>query len=75
MEEKNLDKYWHYKRECHKWFDSLWRNHDEREVYYQKLADYLGIPKDKCHFSSMTQEQYEKSIEIIKKWWFEKYDK
>ena len=63
------------KYEAHLWFDKLWRNHSEREYYYQKLADELGIPKDQCHFSKMSDEMRELAMVYIKKWWWEKYDR
>ena len=62
------------KNEAHKWFDKLWRNHEERDIYYQRLANELGLPYESCHFSLMTMEQLDKAIPLIKKWWFEKYD-
>lgn len=58
--------------EIHKWFDKLWRNHEERDMYYNKLAVALG--KSECHFSQMTMEELEKAETIVKKWWREKYD-
>lgn len=61
--------------EIHDWFDKLWRNHDEREIMYQKLANELGIERENCHFGMMESEMLDKAIVIIKKWWFEKYDK
>lgn len=62
------------RRELHIWFDKLWRNHDERETYYQKLADELNIDRQYCHFAKMESEMLDKALEIVKKWWFEKYD-
>ena len=61
--------------EIHDWFDKLWKNHDERDMYYGKLAQELGIEKEKCHFGMMESEMLEKALKIVKKWWFEKYDK
>lgn len=61
------------RQELHRWFDKLWRNHSDREYYYDRLAKELG--KSDCHFSQMTMEELNKSLEIVKKWWFEKYDK
>ena len=63
------------KDEAHKWFDKLWKNHEERDNYYIRLANELNIPYEECHFSTMSLEQIEKALPIIKKWWFEKYDK
>lgn len=60
------------RRELHQWFDKLWRNNAEREIYYDKLAKALG--KDDCHFSQMSMEELNKSLELVKKWWFQKYD-
>lgn len=68
------DRYWYKRWELHRWFDKLWSNHNERQVMYQKLADYLGIEKENCHFATMNQEQLDKSLDIVKKWWLEKYD-
>ena len=62
------------KSEAHKWFDKLWRNHEERDIYYQKLAKEMGIEYDKCHFALMNTDQLDRALVIIKKWWWEKYD-
>lgn len=62
------------KNEAHTWFDKLWRNHEERDIYYHKLANELGIDYESCHFSQMNMDQLNKAIDIIKKWWWEKYD-
>ena len=59
--------------ELHRWFDKLWKNHEERAKYYDKLAAALG--KSECHFSQMTMEELKKAEEIVKKWWLEKYDR
>lgn len=63
----------HKRRELHQWFDKLWNNRNEREMYYDKLAVELG--KSECHFSQMTMEELEKAEKIVKKWWIEKYDR
>ena len=60
--------------EIHDWSDKLWKNHDERDMYYGKLAQELGIEKEQCHFGMMESEMLEKALKIVKKWWFEKYD-
>lgn len=57
----------------HRWFDKLWRNHEEREIYYDKLAKELGLQE--CHFAQLSDKQMDRAEELIKKWWFEKYDK
>lgn len=61
------------RRELHTWFDKLWRNREERAMYYDKLA--VALNKSECHFSQMTMEELKKSLELVKKWWFEKYDR
>ena len=61
------------RRDLHVWFDKLWKNHDEREKYYNRLAKELG--KTECHFSQMSMEELEKAEKIVKKWWMEKYDR
>lgn len=61
------------RRELHTWFDKLWRNREERAMYYDKLA--VALNKSECHFSQMTTEELKKSLELVKKWWFEKYDR
>ena len=61
--------------EIHDWFDKLWRNHSERVVMYERLARELGIEKEMCHFGMMQSEMLDKALEIVKKWWIEKYDK
>lgn len=66
---------WKKKDEAHKWFDKLWKNHEERDVYYRRLAEELNMTYEECHFSMMTIDQLEKAIVVIKKWWFEKYDR
>lgn len=63
------------RRECHTWFDKLWEKHNDREKWYLKLSKELGIPREKCHFGTMSDSQLDRSLEIIKKWWLEKYDK
>lgn len=60
--------------ELHKWFDKLWKNHEERKKYYDQLSLELGI-QGECHFSQMNDEQMDRAETIIKKWWFEKYDR
>lgn len=70
-----MDELWHKRKEAHNWFDKLWKNHEERQVMYKRLADYLGFEDvEDCHFATMSEENLKKSIEILKKWWFEKYD-
>lgn len=59
--------------ELHRWFDKLWSNHRERANYYKRLAKELGMKE--CHFSQMSMEELDKAEIIIKKWWFEKYDR
>ena len=61
------------RRDLHQWFDKLWQNRVEREMYYDKLAVALG--KKECHFSQMSMEELDKAEAIVKKWWLEKYDK
>lgn len=64
------------RRELHQWFDKLWKNGKERSYYYDKLAKELGKPdKEHCHFSQMSMEELENSLSIVKKWWFEKFDR
>lgn len=70
-----MSKLWKKKHLAHQWFDKLWKNHTEREKYYQLLADKMEMPKEKCHFSQMTMAQLDKAIEFIKEMWWEKYDR
>lgn len=70
-----MSELWDKKNECHKWFDSLWKNHEERDVYYTRLSNELGIPYEECHFSLMNMGQLDKAIAIIKRMWLEKFDK
>ena len=65
---------WKKKNEVHQWFDKLWRNHNERDQYYIRLAGELGLTYEECHFSLMNEEQLDKALKIVKKWWMEKYD-
>ena len=66
FEKKNL---------AHKWFDKLWRNHEERDLYYHRLAEEMNMEYEKCHFSMMTDKELDMAIQIIKQMWWEKYDK
>ena len=61
------------RRDLHEWFDKLWANRQEREIYYDKLAAELGMSD--CHFSQMSMEELDKAEKIVKKWWLEKYDR
>lgn len=61
------------RRELHQWFDKLWKNGRERAYYYDRLSVALG--KSECHFSQMTMEELEKAEQLVKKWWFEKFDR
>lgn len=62
------------RKECHQWFDKLWRNHEERNKLYEKLANELGIDKYQCHFSQLSESQLDKALHLLKAWWKEKYD-
>ena len=62
------------RRKIHLMFDNFWKNHAERESYYQKLADEMGISKEECHFSWFSKEELDKAYKILLKWWREKYD-
>ena len=62
------------RNECHQWFDKLWKDHEERDIYYHRLASELDIDYEQCHFATMSVDQLEKALPIIKKWWWEKYD-
>ena len=63
------------KNEAHTWFDKLWRNHEERDYYYHRLSKDMGIEYESCHFSTMSVEQIDQALVLIKKYWFEKYDR
>lgn len=63
------------RKEVHKWFDSLWRNHKERDKYYRELAKLMNISYEECHFSLMNEEQLDRALAIIKQLWWEKFDK
>lgn len=63
------------RREVHVWFDRLYETHEEREKCYERLAAELGIEKENCHFAWMSMEMLEKALVIVKKWWWEKYDR
>ncbi len=65
---------WIKKKECHNWFDKLWKNHKERDEYYIRLAEEMGIPYEECHFSQMSSLQLDQALEIIKRMWWEKFD-
>ena len=60
--------------DIHDWFDRLWRNHEERNALYERLAQELGIEKEQCHFGMMQGEVLDKALVIVKKWWWEKFD-
>lgn len=70
-----MSEIWQKKNEAHRWFDKLWKNHEERDIYYTRLAKEMNIEYDQCHFSQMDMEQLELAIKIIKIMWFEKFDK
>jgi hypothetical protein len=61
--------------ELHDWFDRLWRNHDERTMWYQKLANELGIDIEYCHIGMFDEPLCDKALVIVKKWWLEKFDR
>ena len=63
------------KNEVHQWFDKLWRNHEERDQYYKRLGQEMGLSYEECHFSLMNEKQLDQALEIVKKWWWEKFDK
>lgn len=63
------------RKECHDWFDKLWRNGKERDMLYGKLANALGITKEQCHFATLSEEQLDKVLSLLKTWWREKYDR
>lgn len=69
------DENWYIRWEIHRWLDNLWKNHEEREMYYERIAAELGIPKNECHISKLNKEQLDKTLELVKKWWKEKYDR
>lgn len=62
------------RRELHTWFDNLWDKHEDREIWYEKLAKEMNIPREQCHIGIMTKEQLDLAIKIVKQWWLEKYD-
>ena len=62
-----------FRVKVHRWFDKLWRNHKERQELYKKLAKEMG--KEEVHIAQMSEEELEQALAIIKKWWWEKYDR
>ena len=52
--------------ECHKLFDRTWNTKDERKDRYVRLSRKLGITLGECHFSTMSAELLERSLEILK---------
>lgn len=52
--------------ECHKLFDRTWKTRDERKDCYVRLSRKLGITLGECHFSTMSAELLERSLEILK---------
>lgn len=61
--------------QLHKFLDDFWKNHNEREKLYQKLADELGIEKENCHIAQFDIVMLEKAEKILIQWWRERYDK
>ena len=58
----------------HAMFDKFWKDRSQRTKYYKKLANEMGIPFEECHFAWFTEEELEKSYQIMLRWWREKYD-
>lgn len=59
--------------ECHRLFDERWQHPKgpvsksvARNVEYARLAKYLGIMTDDCHFSKMDAALLEKALEYLK---------
>ena len=59
----------------HRLFDKFWKNNKERQDYYKKLANELGIEESECHFAYMSLETLQQCEQILLKWWREKYDR
>ena len=58
--------------ECHRLFDERWQNPKgavskkiARNVEYARLAKYLGISTDDCHFSKMDMDMLNKALEYL----------
>lgn len=63
------------KNECHKWFDKLWRNTEERSKCYEELAERMGMTREQCHFALLADDELDKALVIVKQMWWEKFDK
>lgn len=59
----------------HDMFDKFWKNKQQRTKMYRKLAAEMDIPEEECHFGYFTEEELEKSYQIMLKWWRDKYDR
>lgn len=60
------------KMACHEIFDSMWRNHKQRERCYRRLAEAMGIPTEECHFGYFDSEQLASAYKILREWVEEK---
>ena len=60
-----------WKMKCHAVFDNLWQfQHVKarklcRKIYYELLADKLGIDKKDCHFGYFDMPMLKRAYEII----------
>lgn len=54
---------------AHEVFDRLWKRYRvRRENAYEKLANMMGIYKEKCHIAMFDEKQCYRFIELSKQW-------
>lgn len=54
------------KVDCHKIFDTMWKNRNERSKMYQWLASKLQIPVSECHFGFFDMDMLNKAYIVLK---------
>lgn len=55
-----------WRRHVHKVFDPLWQDDKNRKDEYLKLADKMGLKRNKCHISMFDIEQCKLALKVLK---------
>jgi hypothetical protein len=53
---------------CHNIFDRLWECSEDRQEYYEALAEALDIPLEECHFGYFDLSTLYNAYKILKEW-------